>query len=154
MPERGGQAGKLRLAAARRQGRAGQPDALAAAVEQHRHRERQQPRAVRLLRQGCLGGEAHRGRAVDPHHDALRDLPFALAHELRVAPGRAAPVHVPPLVTGLQRAVLPEIVAHPGPAAAVLAQQHRAGKVFGPRQQRRQAGGLGLGAGAQRGGGG
>ena len=143
----------LNLAPAGRKGASGQANALSGADQKHRHRQRQKTGTVGLFRRTGRAGKPHRCRLVDPELYALRDLPFLLADILGIGTAGAAPVDHAPGIARLHWPVLPEIVAQPGPAAAVFAQKDGPGKVFGPGQKRREMRRLGFGPGAQRGGG-
>ena len=95
----------------------------------------------------------HGGGAVGPEGDALRGLPFLVLDEGGVGAGRAAPVDAARLVLGAGGAVLPEVVAEPGPPPAVIAEDHGRGEVVGRGEKRRQRRGKGGRAGPQAGGG-
>ncbi len=143
--QRRGQPQQLHLARARRQAAPDRPTRSPPRISRTASAS-----ASSRARSGLVGSsrrEAKRIEAavVDPEHHALRRLPFLLAHEMRVRPARAAPVDQPRLVARHRRAVLPELVAHAGPAAAVLAQQHGRRQVLGLRQKRRQRPGKPLG---------
>ena len=74
-----------------------------------------------LLHSVSAGGELHRGRTVGPDPDRVRGFPFALAHIEMIVARRAPPVDVLRRLAGHEVAVLPEILAGAGAAAAVQA---------------------------------
>ncbi len=96
--------------------------ALAAAHRQIRQGERQYGGAIDLGAGREVGGESHRGRAVEPDPDGVRGFPFALAHEGAVLARRAAPVDARRRLAGDEGAKLPERFARsrlPPPVHAV-----------------------------------
>jgi hypothetical protein len=119
------------------------------AQQKNRQRHGQQPRPVGLGGPALRTGKGHRLRRIDPERHRLRRLPFPLAHEMQIRPGRAAPVDHPRRIAGMGGAVLPELVAQPSTAAAMFAQHHRRGQHLCLGQQRRQGLAQRLGAGTQ-----
>src|SRR6185312_11707785 len=100
---------------------AGNADAFAAAHEQFTEREGEHERAIELPFQSVLGRKIHRWRAIRPDPDRVRRFPFALAHIEMVVARRTAPVDTLRGLAGMKAAVLPEILAGTGTAAAVQA---------------------------------
>ena len=67
-------------------------DPFAAARQQHRQGQGQEPGPFGFLRQAGPGAVAHRRRPVAPQGDGLRRLPFPFPHVQAVGAGRAAPI--------------------------------------------------------------
>src|SRR5512146_3395624 len=71
--------------------------------------------------------EVHRWRTVGPEPDGVRGLPFALAHIEMVVARRAPPIDGMRRLAVEEAAVLPEILARAGAAAAVQTVNERRG---------------------------
>ena len=88
---------------------------------------------------------------IDPEHYRLRNLPFAFADKLDVPHRAATVINQAAAVTGLGRAVLPEIIPQARTPASVIAQQDGPGQMLGPGQKGGKARGLPLGPAAKMG---
>jgi len=89
-------------------------------IDQHfGQRKRHDQRAVELGFLGEVRLEMHRRRTVRPDPDGVRSFPFLLAHIKVFVARRAAPVDPPGRFAGDEAAVLPEVLARAGAAAAV-----------------------------------
>ena len=107
------------VAAAGRPHQARHADALAGLHQHLGEREGDDQAAIELgfLRQ--LRREHHRRRAIGPQPHRMRGLPLPLAHVEMFVAGGAAPVDPARGLARQEAAVLPEILARPGPLAAV-----------------------------------
>ena len=112
------------VAAAGRRHQAGDADALAAFDQNLGERQRDDQCAVELGVAHERRGEHHRRRAVGPNPHRVRRFPFQFAHIEMIVPRRAPPVDAGGRLAGDEAAVLPEILAGPGAAAAVQAVDH------------------------------
>src|SRR5262249_17436495 len=93
---------------------------------------------------------AHRPRCVAPQPDALRRLPFGLAHIQALRFRALTPIDAGRRAAGLILAELPARFAPAHPAATVDAWRHSGGAALGGDEQRRQRRGGLLGAMPQR----
>src|SRR5206468_6388031 len=84
------------------------------------------------------GGEGHRGRAVRPDPHGVGGFPFLLADMEMVVARRATPVDAGGGLAGHEAAVLPEILACAGAAAAVQAVDDVGGDAAGFKDEARQ----------------
>ena len=113
------------IAAAGRAHQAGNADALAAFDQNFGQRQRDDQGAVKLGVTHQRRSKNHRRRAIRPDPDGVRGFPFEFAHvEMIVARG-APPIDPRRRLAGDKAAVLPEILAGSGAAAAVQSVNHR-----------------------------
>ena len=108
------------VAACGRPHQAGNADPLAALHQHFGQRKGHDQRALELA-VGQRGGKSHRRRTVGPDPDRVRGFPFALAHIEMIVARRAPPIDVVGRLARHEAAVLPEILAGAGAAAAVQA---------------------------------
>ena len=98
---------------------AGNPDALAAFDQNLGERQRDDQCAVKLGVADQRGGEMHRRRAIGPDPHRMCGLPFLFTHIEMIVTRRTTPIDARSGLAGNEAAVLPEILARPGAAAAV-----------------------------------
>src|SRR6185295_6927808 len=116
-------------------------DALAPFHQHMGERKADHKGAVELGLPHLRRGEGHGGRAVDPDPDRVRGLPFALAHIEMVVTRRAAPIDPAGRLARHEAAILPEILAWAGAAAAMQAMDGGRSDAAGLQDQPRHGSG-------------
>jgi hypothetical protein len=119
----------------------GNADALAALNQHLGERERDNERAVELGLPYKRRGEHHGRGAVGPDPHRVRRLPFLLAHVKMIVAGRASPVDPGRRFARYEAAVLPEILAWTGAAAAMQPVNHGCRDAARFEHQSRHSGG-------------